>query len=134
MKPYHIFFSALLALGACAGSPTTQNKESDTTFVLSAIDSMTYTQQRSALTTELESLVDAYDKMISQVKEKDSVSSSEVINQLEIAKDRVERDLQEVNTTAMNGWDTNYVERIEMSIKENENELQKLSAEFPIKN
>lgn len=95
---------------------------------------MTYTQQRSALTTELESLVDAYDKMISQVKEKDSVSSSEVINQLEIAKDRVERDLQEVNTTAMNGWDTNYVERIEMSIKENENELQKLSAEFPIKN
>jgi hypothetical protein len=33
-------------------------------------------------------------------------------------KDSVERDLQEVNQTALNGWDIDYVERIKMSIEE----------------
>jgi hypothetical protein len=131
MKTYNFIFPVLVFLSACTGSPTAQNKENDTTSVLLATDSITYTEQRSALATELETLVNSYDETISQIKQKESATSTELIKKLEIAKDRVERDLQEVNQTALNGWDIDYVERIKLSIQENQNELSKVKSELP---
>jgi hypothetical protein len=131
MKTHHFIIPVLIGLSACAGSPTSQNKENDTTSVLIATDSNTYTQQRSSLTIGLETLIENYDEAINQLKQTESKASTELITKLENAKDRVERDLQEVNQTALNGWDVNYVERIKMSIQENQNELSQLQSEIP---
>lgn len=128
----NLFFPVMLALSACTGSPTTKNKEAaDTTSALLSVDSITYTQQRQSLTNELEALVTSYDETINQLKQTDDKAIKELVDKLEISKDQVERDLQEVNTTALNGWDTNYVERIKISIKKNKNELDELKSMNP---
>jgi hypothetical protein len=131
MKTQHLIIPVLMALSACTGSPTTQNTENDTTSVLLSTDSISYAEQRSAITRELEALVDRYDETINQLQQNESGTSTELMSKLKVAKDRVERDLQEVNQTALNGWDINYVERIKVSIEKNKNELSTLKAELP---
>ncbi|HEX5170417.1 MAG TPA: hypothetical protein VFW11_14670 [Cyclobacteriaceae bacterium] len=116
----------------CSRSPVTEEKEKDTTATLVNVDSITYTRQRMLLADELDNLVDSIDEVLVQVR-KDCVSNPgyrEYIDNLEYTKDRVERDLQEINTTSLKGWDADYVKRIELNTDNNRRMLSKVKSEI----
>lgn len=117
---------------ACTRSPVSENK--DTTDVVT--DSIVFVEQRVALADELTALRDTIDGSIASIAEKrsknkrgDAQQLEEAISKLSLNKDKVVRDLEEVNSTALNAWDKDYVERIQTTIKEVSVEFNRITSE-----
>jgi hypothetical protein len=111
-----------------------EEKEKDTTTVLVEVDSITYAEQRVLLADKLNLLIDSIDQTIERVqRDSNSLANlkyNDVMDDLRYTKDRVERDLQEVNTTAIKGWDEDNVTRIELNMDKNRRELDKVLSDI----
>jgi hypothetical protein len=112
----------------CGRSPVAQEKADDTVSTLVESDSATYAQQKMALAGKLQILMDSIDSTMQWVRH-DSTAFTEGLYQgamtnLKLTRDRVERDLVEVNTTALNAWDDDYVDRITLNSNANWRQLR----------
>lgn len=126
MKALNIFIF-LIMLNACSRSPVSEEKDDDSTSTLMNVDSSTYIEQKVQLTDKLNQLSDSIDTVMVKIRA-DSASFTnlnyqDMMQKLAFTKDRVERDLLEVNTTALNGWDEDYINRIELNTDRNRREL-----------
>lgn len=126
MKALNVFIF-LIILNACSNSRVSEEKDDDTTSTLMNVDSSTYIEQKVQLTDKLNQLSDSIDTVMVKIRA-DSASFTnlnyqDMMQKLAFTKDRVERDLLEVNTTALNGWDEDYINRIELNTDRNRREL-----------
>lgn len=119
---FSIVLTGILQL-ACSRAPVTENKDVDSTFVQS--DSSVYVEERAALESELTDLRNYIDTTIFVLAERkaklkgDAATPLEnAITDLSLNKEKVERDLQEVNTTSLNSWDSDYTARIRTTMKQ----------------
>ena len=118
----------------CSRSPVSENKDS-TSAVVEA-DSIAFVEERLALADQLSELRDSITNTISIMEEKRSKSKGgeadkfgEAIGTLSLNKDKVERDLEEVNSTSLKGWDNDDAQRIRTTMEEVKTELGRINTE-----
>jgi hypothetical protein len=115
---------------ACSRSPVSEEKLDDTTSMNTGVDSSVYVEQRMRLADKLSQLIDSIDSVTETIRRDSSAMKGlqyqSMMDNLRITKDRVEQDLLEVNTTALNGWDEDYVNRIELNTDKNRRELDNI--------
>jgi len=123
----------LVVAVTCSRSPVSENN--DSTSAVEA-DSIAFVEERLALGDELSELRDSITNTISIMEEKRSKSKEgeadkfgEAIGTLSLNKDKVERDLEEVNSTALKGWDNDDVERIRTTMEQVKTELERINTE-----
>lgn len=119
---------------ACSRSPVSENKDVDSSFVQS--DSIVFAQERLMLGDELVELRNYIDTTIfvltgqkAKMKGDEAKSLEAAITNLSLNKDKVERDLQEVNSTALKSWDQDYTARIRTTMKEVRTECDRITQE-----
>jgi hypothetical protein len=123
----------LAVLSACSRTHDSKGSDKDLS-ITPVVDSINYAEQRMMLSNKLDQLVDSIDQTIGKMEADsttfDSLRYKNIVNALRYTKDRVERDLEEVTITAINGWNEEYVKRWELNTDKNRRELKKIRSDI----